>query len=62
MQVSEGDTVVDITFLGASQLPISRYFDVDIKNFSLRINHGLSVIVNIFPLPVCVRNPSVRKG
>ncbi|TDB58995.1 hypothetical protein C5467_08980 [Photorhabdus khanii subsp. guanajuatensis] len=46
----------------STQLLISRYFDVDIKNFAPGINHGLPVIVNMFPLPICVRNPSVCKG
>ncbi|MCC8383308.1 MULTISPECIES: hypothetical protein [Photorhabdus] len=37
---------------GATQLPIRRYFDVDIKNFALGINHGLPVIVNMITLSI----------
>ncbi|MQL48940.1 hypothetical protein GEA64_13630 [Photorhabdus khanii] len=46
----------------STQLLISRYFDVDIKNFAPEINRGLPVIVNMLPLPICVRSPSVCKG
>ncbi|MER2470857.1 hypothetical protein ABR965_00340 [Photorhabdus laumondii] len=37
---------------GATQLPVRRYFDVDIKNFAPEINHGLPVIVNMLTLSI----------